>query len=151
MAWSVDRLGRSLIDLISGLQELHAAKVDLFLHQQDIDTTTPGGKALFQMMGVFAEFERAMTTDRIRAGVARVKATGVTKSGKPTGRPRTDATTEQAIRDQLAQGIGMLKIGRNPRLEAGDQHHQRTKRAISNADHLVGGYLGGSYNRAYRL
>jgi hypothetical protein len=54
MAWSVDRLGRSLIDLISGLQELHAAKVDLFLHQQDIDTTTPGGKALFQMMGVFA-------------------------------------------------------------------------------------------------
>jgi DNA invertase Pin-like site-specific DNA recombinase len=55
MAWSVDRLGRSLIDLISGLQELHAAKVDLFLHQQDIDTTTPGGKALFQMMGVFAD------------------------------------------------------------------------------------------------
>ena len=113
MAWSVDRLGQSLIDLISGLQELHAAKVDLFLHQQDIDTTTPGGKALFQMMGVFAEFERAMITDRIRAGVARVKATGVTKSGKPTGRPRTDAATEQAIRDQLAQGVGMLKIGRN--------------------------------------
>jgi DNA invertase Pin-like site-specific DNA recombinase len=60
MAWSVDRLGRSLIDLISGLKELHAAKVDLFLHQQDIDTTTPGDEALFQMMGVFAEFERAM-------------------------------------------------------------------------------------------
>jgi DNA invertase Pin-like site-specific DNA recombinase len=97
----------------------HAAKVDLLLHRQDIDTTTPGGKALFQMMGVFAEFERAMTTDRIRAGVARVKATGATKSGKSTGRPRTDATTEQAIRDQLAQGVGMLKIGRNPRLEAG--------------------------------
>jgi DNA invertase Pin-like site-specific DNA recombinase len=65
------------------------------------------------MMGVFAEFERAMITDRIRAGVARVKATGVTKSGKPMGRPRTDAATEQAIRDQLAQGVGMLKIGRN--------------------------------------
>ena len=54
-----------------------------------------------------------MITDRIRAGVARVKATGVTKSGKPIGRPRTDAATEQAIRDQLARGIGMLKIGRN--------------------------------------
>jgi DNA invertase Pin-like site-specific DNA recombinase len=65
------------------------------------------------MMGVFAEFERAMITDRIRAGVARIKATGVTKSGKPMGRPRTDAATEQAIRDQLAQGIGMLKIGRD--------------------------------------
>jgi DNA invertase Pin-like site-specific DNA recombinase len=72
MAWSVDRLGRSLIDLISGLQELHAAKVDLVLHQQDIDTTTPGGKALFQMMGVFAEFERAMITDRIRVGMLKI-------------------------------------------------------------------------------
>jgi DNA invertase Pin-like site-specific DNA recombinase len=53
MAWSVDRLGRSLIDLISGLQELHAAKVDLFLHQQDIDTTTPGGKAVSDDRRVF--------------------------------------------------------------------------------------------------
>jgi DNA invertase Pin-like site-specific DNA recombinase len=87
MAWSVDRLGRSLIDLVGGLQELHAAKVDLFLHQQDIDTTTPGGKALFQMMGVFAEFERAMITDRIRAGVARVKATGVTEEWQADGTP----------------------------------------------------------------
>jgi len=42
MAWSVDRLGRSLIDLIGGLQELHAAKVDLFLQRQAVDTTTPG-------------------------------------------------------------------------------------------------------------
>lgn len=113
MAWSVDRLGRSLQDLVSGLAELHAAKIDLYLHRQQVDTTTPGGKALYQMMGVFAEFERAMITDRIHAGVARVKATGVTKSGKPTGRPRTDAATEQAIREQLARGIGMLKIGRN--------------------------------------
>jgi DNA invertase Pin-like site-specific DNA recombinase len=55
MAWSVDRLGRSLIDLISCLPELHAARADLFLHQQDIETSTPGGKAPFQMMGEFAE------------------------------------------------------------------------------------------------
>ena len=60
MAWSVDRLGRSLQDLISFLSEVHAAGVDLFLHQQGLDTTTPAGKALFQMMGVFAEFERSM-------------------------------------------------------------------------------------------
>jgi len=48
LAWSVDRLGRSLLDLISALQELHAAKVDLFLHQQALDTTTPAGKAMFK-------------------------------------------------------------------------------------------------------
>ena len=61
MAWSVDRLGRSLQDLIGFLSELHALRIDLFLHQQGLDTTTPSGKAIFQMLGVFAEFERAMT------------------------------------------------------------------------------------------
>ena len=60
MAWSVDRLGRSLQDLVGFLSELHALKIDLFLRQQGLDTTTPAGKAMFQMMGVFAEFERAM-------------------------------------------------------------------------------------------
>ena len=52
MAWSVDRLGRSLQDLVAFLSELHALHIDLFLHQQGLDTTTPGGKAMFQMMGV---------------------------------------------------------------------------------------------------
>ena len=57
--WSVDRLGRSLHDLIAFLGELHALGIDLFLHQQGLDTTTPAGKAMFQMLGVFAEFEPA--------------------------------------------------------------------------------------------
>src|SRR6516165_9562890 len=55
-AWSVDRLGRSLQDLLGCLGELHSKNVDLYLHQQGLDTSTPAGKALFQMMGVFAEF-----------------------------------------------------------------------------------------------
>ena len=50
MAWSVDRLGRSLQDLVAFLSELHALGIDLFLHQQGLDTTTPAGKAMFQMM-----------------------------------------------------------------------------------------------------
>lgn len=66
MAWSVDRLGRSLQDLIGFLAEIHALKVDLYLHQQGLDTTTPAGKALFQMLGVFAEFERAVIQERVR-------------------------------------------------------------------------------------
>jgi DNA invertase Pin-like site-specific DNA recombinase len=60
MAWSVDRLGRSLQDLVGFLGQIHALKIDLYLHQQGIDTRTPAGKAMFQMMGVFAEFERTM-------------------------------------------------------------------------------------------
>ena len=83
MAWSVDRLGRSLQDLVGFLSELHALRIDLYLHQQGLDTTTPAGKALFQMMGVFAEFERAMIQERVRAGLARVRS-----EGKQLGRPR---------------------------------------------------------------
>src|SRR5262249_25317024 len=73
MAWSVDRLGRSLQDLVAFLSEIHALKIDLYLHQQGLDTTTPAGKALFQMMGVFAEFERAMIAERVRAGMLRAR------------------------------------------------------------------------------
>jgi DNA invertase Pin-like site-specific DNA recombinase len=76
MAWSADRLGRSLQDLVGFLSELHALGIDLFLHQQGLDTTTPAGKAMFQMMGVFAEFERAIIQERVRAGLARAKSEG---------------------------------------------------------------------------
>jgi DNA invertase Pin-like site-specific DNA recombinase len=79
----VDRLGRSLQDLVAFLSELHALGIDLFLHQQGLDTTTPAGKAMFRMMGVFAEFERAMIQERVRAGLARAKS-----EGKRLGRPR---------------------------------------------------------------
>ena len=110
-AWSVDRLGRSLIDLVGLLQELHSMGVDLYLHQQGINTTTPAGKALFGMMGVFAEFERGMIQERVRSGLARAKKHG-TKSGKAIGRPATSAETEASIRELRAQGMGMLKIAR---------------------------------------
>jgi DNA invertase Pin-like site-specific DNA recombinase len=77
-AWSVDRLGRSLQDLIEVLSDLHAKNVDLYLHQQGLDTSTPSGRAMFQMMGVFAEFERAIIRERVLSGLARAKAEGVT-------------------------------------------------------------------------
>ena len=98
MAWSVDRLGRSLQDLVGFLGELHVLGIDLFLHQQGLDTTTPGGKAMFGMMGVFAEFERAMIQERVRAGLARARS-----EGKRLGRPPIPAKTEAAIRNALAK------------------------------------------------
>jgi DNA invertase Pin-like site-specific DNA recombinase len=107
-AWSVDRLGRSLQDLVGFLTEIHALGVNLFLHQQGIDTTTPAGKALFQMMGVFAEFERAMIQDRVRAGLERAKA-----QGKVLGRPSTDAGKVEAIKADLkAGGVGIIKLAK---------------------------------------
>jgi len=106
-AWSVDRLGRSLQDLVGFLQELHGAGVDLYLHQQALDTTTPGGKAMFQMMGVFAEFERSMISERVKAGLARTKA-----KGTKLGRPRTSPKTEAQILKLRDKGMGMLRIGK---------------------------------------
>jgi DNA invertase Pin-like site-specific DNA recombinase len=82
MAWSVDRLGRSLQDLVNFLSELHALKVDLFLKTQGIDTTTPSGKAMFGMLSVFADFERSIIQERVRAGLLRAR-----REGKRLGRP----------------------------------------------------------------
>jgi DNA invertase Pin-like site-specific DNA recombinase len=109
MAWSVDRLGRSLQDLVKFLSEIHSLKIDLYLHQQGLDTTTPAGKAMFQMMGVFAEFERAMIQERVRAGLARAKA-----EGKRLGRPRVGEATEDAIRRALQRKDrpGILKVAK---------------------------------------
>jgi DNA invertase Pin-like site-specific DNA recombinase len=117
MAWSVDRLGRSLQDLVAFLSELHALKIDLFLHQQGLDTTTPGGKAMFQMLGVFAEFERAMIQERVRAGLARARAHG-TKSGNPVGRPPIAETLVERIREARSGGLSVRataeKFGLSP-------------------------------------
>src|SRR6516165_8266509 len=104
MAWSVDRLGRSLQGLIGFLSELHTLHVDLYLHQQHLDTTTPSGRAMFQMLGVFAEFERAMIAERVRAGLARARA-----NGAKLGRPKISAATEEAIRRELAGGSGVRR------------------------------------------
>jgi DNA invertase Pin-like site-specific DNA recombinase len=82
MAWSVDRLGRSLTHLVVTLADLQAASIDLYLRQQAIDTTTPSGRALFQMLGVFAEFERSMICERVQSGVDRARAAG-TRLGRP--------------------------------------------------------------------
>ncbi|MFG1426782.1 recombinase family protein [Roseixanthobacter glucoisosaccharinicivorans] len=106
-AWSVDRLGRSMPDLVAFLSELHARGADLYLHQQAMDTTTPSGRAMFQMMGVFAEFERAMIQERVKAGLARAKA-----EGRKLGRPTVGTDTEARIRELRAQGIGIVKVAK---------------------------------------
>jgi DNA invertase Pin-like site-specific DNA recombinase len=107
MAWALDRLGRSLLDLLHTLGELEAAGVALVLHQQAIDTTTPAGRMFFQVTGAFAEFERAMIRSRVTAGLARAKARGVR-----LGRPKTGSKVEAAIRARLAAGAGIKKVAR---------------------------------------
>jgi DNA invertase Pin-like site-specific DNA recombinase len=105
--WSVDRLGRSLTDLLGILQELRDKGVDLFLHQQGLDTSTTAGRAMFQMLGVFAEFERGIIRERVNAGLARARA-----NGTKLGRRRVGPAVEAQILELKAAGDGILKIGR---------------------------------------
>ena len=104
MVWDVSRLGRSLSGLIEALEDLQANGVDLYLHQQALDTTTPSGKALYQMCGVFAEFERGMISERVRAGLERSRA-----EGKVLGRPLVQIDTLQLVQ-QRAQGLSIRKL-----------------------------------------
>jgi DNA invertase Pin-like site-specific DNA recombinase len=112
MAWSVDRLGRSLKDLVAFLHEMLALNVELYLFQQALDTTTPSGRAMFQLLGVFAEFERAMIVERVNSGIAKAREKG-TKSGKPIGRPKTPRRTREAIYNAYAAGgVGMRAVAK---------------------------------------
>ena len=104
MAWAIDRMGRSLRDLLDTIEHLQATGVDLYLDQQNIDTTTPSGKLLFHITGAFAEFERSIIQQRVYAGLARARA-----QGKRLGRPKIDSKTEWAVCQALATGQGILK------------------------------------------
>lgn len=110
-AWSVDRLGRSMTDLLAFLGELQGHGADLYLHQQALDTSTPSGRALFGMLAVFAEFERAMIQERVKAGLARTKA-----KGTRLGRPTLGAATEAKVRELRASGMGIVKVAKTLRV-----------------------------------
>lgn len=116
-AWSVDRLGRSLTDLLDVLRDLHAKGVDLFLHQQGLDTSTPSGRAMYQMLGVFAEFERAMIRERVMSGLARAKADGI-KLGRKSIED-VDAKKVRTIRTMLSEGVGVRRVARDLRVGVG--------------------------------
>jgi DNA invertase Pin-like site-specific DNA recombinase len=137
MAWAIDRLGRSLIDLLGTIEHLEAVGVDLYLDQQSIDTTTPAGKLLFQLTGAFAEFERSMIRQRVRAGLIKVKLARdgkfISKKGNvrtKLGRPGAEPNKMELARRKLAKGIGIGKVAREVGLGVGTVHRlkRRSKR-----------------------
>jgi DNA invertase Pin-like site-specific DNA recombinase len=117
MAWAIDRLGRSLIDLLGTIQTLEACGVDLYLDQQAIDTTTPAGRLMFQVTGAFAEFERSMIRQRVNAGLKRA-----VEAGKQLGRPRISPALEKRIQTQLRANKGILKVAREVGVGVGTVH-----------------------------
>jgi DNA invertase Pin-like site-specific DNA recombinase len=126
MAWAIDRLGRSLSDLLDTIQHLEACGVDLYLDQQAIDTTTPMGKLVFQLTGAFAEFERTMIRQLIKAGLKPAVAQGV-----KLGRPKIDRVAERKVRRLLAKGVGILKVAKSLGIGTGTVQRISGERAMS--------------------
>lgn len=117
MTWAIDRVGRSLVDLLGTIQHLEACKVDLYIDQQQLDTSTPTGKLMFQVCGAFAEFERSMIRERVHAGLRRAVA-----AGKVLGRPLNDPEAVEKARKELAKGVGIGKVARSVGLGVGTVH-----------------------------
>ena len=115
LCWSVDRLGRSLQDLVSFLNEIHSVGCDLYIHQSGIDTSTPSGKMMFQMCGVFAEFERGMIRERVISGQNRAKS-----QGKHIGRPTNlNEGLTHSVKYMKEQGVGIRKIAKELKVGVG--------------------------------
>jgi DNA invertase Pin-like site-specific DNA recombinase len=118
MAWAIDRLGRSAIDLLGTIQTLEACGVDLYLDQQSIDTATPAGRLMFQVSGAFAEFERSTIRQRVHGGLARA-----VEKGQRLGRPKIDVATNREPR----RVCGLASLSRITRT----QPHSRNQRLFA--------------------
>jgi DNA invertase Pin-like site-specific DNA recombinase len=142
MAWAIDRLGRSLIDLLGTIEHLEKVGVDLYLDQQNIDTTTPTGRLLFQITGAFGEFERSMIRQRVRAGLNVVKDK-LARDGKfeskagvirtKLGRPGAEPDKIERARGALAKGIGIGKVARTVGLGVGTVHRLKRETGVDAA------------------
>ena len=107
LVWRLDRWGRSLVDLVTTLQELTALQVGFVSLSEALDLTTPSGRALAGMLAVFAEFERDILRDRVKAGIAQAR-----KEGRPHGRPRTITRHAAEVRNSSQQGVSKREIAK---------------------------------------
>lgn len=127
LIWDISRLGRSLPHLLKLLDDFHAKKVDLYFHQQRIDTTTPTGKMMFVIAGAFGEWEKGMIQERVKAGLARAVAQG-TKLGAPTVPTKIQAKAQE----MHEIGMSFRKIGRELGI-----HHSTVKKYVLNQGQTV--------------
>jgi DNA invertase Pin-like site-specific DNA recombinase len=129
-AWSVDRLGRSLSDLVAFLSDIQAKGCDLYLHQQAVDTSTPSGRALFLLSGVFAELEKSIITARVNAGLARARANGV-----QFGRPNLSLERRTKVQKALTNGLSIRQTAKATGVSTASV--QRIKRSMSTVQETV--------------
>lgn len=114
LVWRLDRFGRSLADLITTLDELNSLGVSFVSLNESLDLTTPSGKALAGMLAVFAEFERSILKERVRAGIAEARS-----KGKRHGRPKTAAIKKDEVIKLYKNGKGLSKAAIAKKLNIG--------------------------------
>lgn len=124
MVWSLDRLGRSLVNLLEITRDLEACKVDLYCYQQSIDTTTPAGRLFFHIVGAMAQYERELIRERTVAGIMRARS-----KGKHLGRPTMADDKAAQVRALLLQGIGINRIAKQ--LSVGNSAVERIKKQVA--------------------
>ena len=118
LVWRLDRWGRSLVDLITTLQELTALRVGFVSLCEALDLATPSGRALAGMLAVFAEFERDILRDRVKAGIAQAR-----KEGRPHGRPRTIAGHEAEVKRLSQEGVSKREIAKRTGISRASVRH----------------------------
>ena len=124
--WSIDRLGRSLQHLVTTVNDLQAVGVALYIHQQQLDTTTPSGKLCFSMFGAFAEFEHNLIRERVKVGIERAKKNGV-KLGRPSC---VTESTRAAIVELYKKGMSPKKISQTLRCGVGTAYQALKSRGL---------------------
>ena len=143
MAWPIDRVGRSLIDLLDTIQHLEAVGVDLYLISSRSTPPRRPGKLLFQLTGAFAEFERSMIRQRVRAGLSVIEvklerdgklASKACKVRRRLGRPGAEPDKIDRARRELAKGIGIGKVARTVGLGVGAVHRLKRENGSHTAD-----------------
>jgi len=105
--FSIDRIGRSVSNLISTLEELQAAGVGIYFHKQAIDTSTPAGKLLFNLIAVFSDYEREIIKERVSSGLQRARDNGVKLGRKPLA-----PITAKQIKERRDKGESVRKIAK---------------------------------------
>jgi DNA invertase Pin-like site-specific DNA recombinase len=109
LVWDISRLGRSLQHLVEFLNDVQSVDCDLYIHQSGLDTSTPSGRMMFQMVGVFSEFERSMISERVKLGLQRVVSKGGTLGRRKTV---TDSMKSRII-ELRKEGLSLSEIAIN--------------------------------------
>ena len=107
VVWRLDRWGRSVADLMTTLRELTDLGVGFVSLTEALDLTTPAGRAMAGMLAIFAEFEREILRERVKAGIAQAR-----KEGRPHGRPRTASLMAEEVIRLKAERVSHSEIAR---------------------------------------